>query len=502
MYPVQVPRWLCARDLEGQGLTTSTLDLLTQAASALEAGQGPTERRAILSGLYDHLPALGALYASDPAAFEQAALRLEVRGMASAVKDWRKLVKEAAPRPQHRQQDSGSVWDKLTTTEDDKPHNTLENVTTILEADAHWVGMIRYCQFGGRVLLRGKSIRDVDESEIALWIAKEYGIQATTVRVAEAARVVADRNAFHPVLEWLDGLEWDGIERLPKMLSDLFGVQDDDLTRAMGRCFMISAIARVRKPGCKVDTTLVLTGPQGAKKSTAFRALAGSAWFRDTMMDIRNKDAYQQLQGVWIYELAELDSIRGRDNSAIKTFLATQEDHYRPSYGRNTVDQKRQCVFVGTTNESTFLNDKTGSRRFWVRAVTGLIDVDGIKSIRDQLWAEADHRYGSGEVWWLDAATDSARAEDAEQYEHEDPWVEPITAWLGGHHRAQVTVGEVLQDVLKLRPHEQDRIKGMRIAAILAGLGWEKGGRPRLGEVGDDGRKKKVRAWTRPSAPP
>jgi len=182
----------------------------------------------------------------------------------------------------------------------------------------------------------------------------------------------------------------------------------------------------------------VLEGPQGARKSTALKILAGEDWFTDELPDLGSKDAAMHMQGVWIIEIAELDAIGKAEVSRIKAFLTRTTDRFRPPYGRYTIEVPRQCVFAGTVNPDTYLRDETGNRRFWpVRC--GTIDIDALARDRDQLWAEAVARFRGGAIWWLDtpALVAAAKAEQDKRYQT-DAWDQLIEHWLSHEVR---TVG-------------------------------------------------------------
>ena len=208
------------------------------------------------------------------------------------------------------------------------------------------------------------------------------------------------------------------------------GAEDTPLNRAFGSRWMISAVARIMQPGAKVDHMLILEGPQGAKKSSALKVLAGAEWFTDELAEIGSKDAAQQMRGIWIIEIAELDAIGRAEVSRIKAFLTRTTDRYRPPYERYVVEVPRQCVFAGSVNPDTYLRDETGNRRFWpVRC--GRIDLDALRRDRDQLWAEAVARYREGAIWWLDEPELIAevKAEQDQRY-HADAWDSRIDRWL------------------------------------------------------------------------
>ena len=175
---------------------------------------------------------------------------------------------------------------------------------------------------------------------------------------------------------YLQGLLWDGVERLDRWLSTYLGAEDTDYSRAVGSRWLISAVARIFQPGAKADCCLILEGPQGIRKSTALRTIAGE-YFTDELADLGSKDAAMQTRGVWIIELSELDNLSHAEVARIKAFMSRTTDRFRPPYGMRLVESPRQCVFAGTVNHGTYLRDETGGRRFWP-VVCGRIDVEGL----------------------------------------------------------------------------------------------------------------------------
>jgi len=134
---------------------------------------------------------------------------------------------------------------------------------------------------------------------------------------------------YHPVLNYLERCQWDGVARLDQWTVNYLGAPDTPYVRAVSSKWMISAVARVHRPGCKVDTGLILEGFQGIRKSTAIGVLA-NPWFTDEVADLGTKDSALQLAGVWILELAELDSMSRGEVSGIKAFMSRSKDRYRP----------------------------------------------------------------------------------------------------------------------------------------------------------------------------
>jgi putative DNA primase/helicase len=234
----------------------------------------------------------------------------------------------------------------------------------------------------------------------------------------------------HPVRDYLGALAWDGVARIETWACRYLGAEDTAFNRNVGALWLISAVARIFRPGVKADM-LVLEGPQGARKSTALKILAGENWFTDELPDLGSKDAAMHMQGVWIIEIAELDAIGKAEVSRIKAFLTRTTDRFRPPYGRYTIEVPRQCVFAGTVNPDTYLRDETGNnRRFWpVRCVT--IDIDALARDRDQLWAEAVARFRADAIWWLDTpeVVAAASAEQDKRYQA-DVWGDLIDHWI------------------------------------------------------------------------
>jgi predicted P-loop ATPase len=240
---------------------------------------------------------------------------------------------------------------------------------------------------------------DHEDRLAAEWLQRQ-GILVSVDAAGQAVQTAARDHPFHPVRTYLDGLHWDGIERVEGWLTSYLGAEDTEYSRAVGTRWLISAVARVFRPGAKADCCLILEGPQGIRKSTALRTIAGE-YFTDELADLGSKDAAMQTRGVWIIELSELDNLGHAEVARIKAFMSRTTDRFRPPYGMRLIESPRQCVFAGTVNHGTYLRDETGGRRFWP-AICGCIHVDALARDRDQLWAEAKVRFESGSVWWLE----------------------------------------------------------------------------------------------------
>lgn len=282
----------------------------------------------------------------------------------------------------------------------------------------------------------------------------------------------ANECKFHPVLDYLNNIKWDGTERLSSWLHVYLGAEQTPYTEGIGAMFLTSMVARVFEPGCKADYMLVLEGPQGARKSTACGILGGK-WFSDNLPDVTGgKDVSQHLAGKWLIEIAEMSAMSKAETAHLKAFVTRTVEKYRPPYGRKEVSQPRQCVFIGTTNNSTYLRDETGGRRFWpVKA--GQIDVEALKNDRDQLLAEAVKRYHEGEKWHPDAKFEMEHIYPEQDARFEiDAWEEPIRDYLEVFKPAKVYLRDLFEKAMHIELTSRDRAKSLRIAAILQRLDW------------------------------
>ena len=361
-----------------------------------------------------------------------------------------------------------------------KPLPLLANAEAVLHAAPEWEGVLALNEFrmGLTTLkpppwpgaVKGRDWTDQDDRQTAIWLQRN-GVHVGGETAGQAAQTVAHEQRFHPVRIYLDSLRWDSTTRIDNWLTIYLGADHSPYTAAIGARWLISAVARINRPGCKADCCLILEGPQGIKKSTAMCALAGDEWFTDDLSDLGGKDAAMQLRGVWIVELPELDALKRADVARIKSFMSRSTDRFRPPYGRRVIDSPRQCVFVGTVNQSSYLRDETGARRFWpVRC--GVIDVEGLARDRDQLWAEASDRFRAGATWWLDTPelNQLATSEQAERYEH-DVWDGLIATFVAG--RQSVSIEEILSECLEKPKEAWGQKDRNRIGKGLRALGWE-----------------------------
>lgn len=384
----------------------------------------------------------------------------------------------------------------------------MQNVELILGNDERWAGVIGFSSFSSKIVkLRVPPYggatgdwADIDDMLVMKWLAQQFNLRVKASHVIEAVSVVAHDNSFHPVRNYLHGLEWDRVPRLSSWLTDIMGVEPTDYSSKVGKRWMISAVGRVMSPGCKADSVMILEGAQGAGKSTAMSILGGQ-WFMDTPFTLGDKDAFQAIRGKWIIELGELDSFNKAESTKAKQFFSASIDTYRESYGRRTMDVPRQCVFVGTTNQDEYLKDATGNRRYWPVACTK-VELEQLRQVRDQLWAEAMFCYLAGDIWWVVRDEAPLFAEAQEERFVVDEWEGPILTWLEESQIGETATGsEILTGALKLDYGHWGKPEQMRVGAIMHRLGWRKRRLPALAKSGvRPWAYKKPETWGRHSA--
>lgn len=322
------------------------------------------------------------------------------------------------------------------------PEKSMKNLRTVLEHDPQLKGRLRLNLFSGRIDLVGElpwkrpgdtaTWGDDDAAQLRIYLEPFFG-KVTKNDILDAVAACASDQAYHPVREYLSGLQWDGTPRLDRLFIDYLGAQDSDYIRAVTRKAFTAAVARIMKPGCKYDTMLVLVGTQGRHKSTILAKMGGD-WFSDSLRTFGDKDAMETIQGTWINEVAEMQAMAKAEVDAVKMFLSKANDYYRAAYGRYTTDRPRQCVFFGTTNSRECLVDQTGNRRFWVveidqipRKKNVFQELDGE---RDQLWAEAAAYWRLGEALHLPPELEDAARKVQEEHRARHPWEGLIEEYL------------------------------------------------------------------------
>lgn len=368
-------------------------------------------------------------------------LAREDPAVAGALMDERWQAAQDAFTPATEEDDG--AWRKLLKVNSQgAPEKSMNNLRTALLNDPNLKGKIRLNLFSSRIDAVGElpwkrptstaEWSDEDLAQLRLYFEAFFGKVPKQDLIDTVAAVASDQ-AYHPVRDYLEGLQWDGQERLDRLLIDYLGAADDDYTRAVTRKAFVAAVSRVMRPGCKYDTMLVLVGGQGRYKSTILAKMGGE-YFSDSLRTFGDKDSMETLQGTWINEIAEMQAMAKADVEAVKMFLSKTTDYYRAAYARFTGARARQCVFFGTTNSRECLTDITGARRFWV------VDIDMIKRTkdvfadldpeRDQLWAEAVMRWRMGESLYLPQELETVAQEIQEGHRQRHPWEGMISDFL------------------------------------------------------------------------
>jgi hypothetical protein len=401
-------------------------------------------------------------------------------------KDWRELLKVT---------EKGAIA------------QTIENVVIILTHDPKLTGRLALNEMEHNIValsslpwrrVHGPSQwTDGDDAALRYYLERVYGVSGKD-RIFDAVNVVASQGSFHPVREYLDSNAWDGVPRVETLLIDYLGAEDTPYTRAVTRKTLAAAVARIYRPGCKFDYMLTIRGRQGLGKSALIAKLGGS-WFSDTFTTMQGKDAYEQVQGVWIMEVGELAGMRKAEAETIKLYISKQVDRFRPAYGRRTQEFPRQCIFIGTTNESQFLRDTTGNRRFWVVDTPNDPERDMWDELTAetvaQVWAEAVQIYKAGESLYLPRSLEAEARAIQETFEEENPRAGIIADYLdrllpegwddldlytrrqwletdaqGTVRRASVCTLEIWAEALGGNPDKLDRYASKEIRDIMAKL--------------------------------
>lgn len=322
--------------------------------------------------------------------------------------------------------------------------STIDNVIIIFMNDPALKGRMGFNVFQMRevafknlpwrkVAPHSRNLTDMDDKSIRHYLEKVYGITAEK-KITDGVSIALWKNSFHPVKDFLESCRWDGQPRLNTLLVDYLGAEDCEYIYHVTRKTFVAAVARIYEPGCKYDTVLTFIGPQGNLKSTMLSKL-GREFFSDNFSTVQGSASIEQLQGVWIVEIAELSGFRAYEVNAVKHYVARGTDRYRVAYGRRVEDFPRQCIFVGTVNERNFLKDPTGDRRFWP-VMTNL--TVPLFSVRDdltdtevrQIWAEAVHLYRAGELVYLSPEMETEAKRRQTDHAERDDRVGLVEAYL------------------------------------------------------------------------
>lgn len=393
--------------------------------------------------------------------------------------------------------------------------NTLQNLELIFYNDPKYKDKIEFNELTQMITFNRKDWRDVTENRIKLDLEKSYGLYTSIDSINQMCSIIADDHSYHPIKEYLNNVKWDGIQRIKSVFSDFLGAANNIYTQSVAIITFVGAVARIFQAGVKFDTCTVFVGKQGAGKSKFIGKIAvNSEWFTDGVTTFDGKDFYESIQGKWIIELGEGTAFQKSIKERCKQAIASQQDNYRKPYGRNPEIRKRQCVFLGTTNNYDFLKDETGDRRYYpidvnILNATKSIDNDLTNEYIAQLWAEAVQLYKGGQETYIKDNKVLALAEQ-EQRKHfdESPLQSDIynfleipitTGWYntslegrrihirnyqsgdktaGAYKRDRISVKEIVCELFGYDLNQPiERKMSLDIARTLTALGWTKNGK-------------------------
>ena len=361
------------------------------------------------------------------------------------------------------------------------PTATMYNTKYALHLLGH---EFSYDAFAGKVYFGAEECDNKIYIQFRDEIRGQFGFDPGSDCTFDAIHALAYANQYHAVVRLLDNLpEWDGVERLDTWLTTYVGAVDSELNRAIAKIILVAAVRRVRSPGCKFDTAVILEGEQGGGKSAALEILAYTYYSDAGIIHLSEKEQMEKLQGVWIYEMAELDGLNRAETGKAKAFLSRKHDRGRPAYGRSVEQRPRQCVFFGTTNHKDYLRDETGNRRFWPVRVTGTVALEKLAADRDQLWAEANYYEAQGFSIVLPEYLWSVAGKEQEERVLHDDWIDDLREKLNESifrtsptqtdYYFVTTTDLYSEHVLDIKPRDKTPFNGKRIASAMMRLGWE-----------------------------
>ncbi|MGR3274609.1 VapE domain-containing protein [Acaryochloris marina NIES-2412] len=341
---------------------------------------------------------------------------------------------------------------------------------------------------------KGKPFK-LEKVKVFLAIENSLPLKSNRSDLIDSVEMISKVNSFHPIKCYLQQVVDSKVEELssdPNVLDSLaeryFG-NPDPIAQIFLKKTLIAAVARIFEPGCKVDTVTVLVGDQGINKSQFWKTLAGEDWFCDDFSDVDSKDHLLKLHEAWIIEWPELHGLTRKESNRIKSFITTERDRIRKPYAREAEWLPRPSILVGSSNDSDFLTDATGNRRWWIIRVYQRIDISSLQKERDLIWAAAVKSYCQNEPWWLSNAEEASANLIRKGFEDLDPWHENVEDYLDNKER--VSISEIFEAVLDIGSAYQDKKGSNRIVNILKRSDWKRIPNP----VQHNGKKQRV--WER-----
>ncbi len=331
-------------------------------------------------------------------------------------------------------------------------------------------------------IIKDDPISDHSLTRMASYISQMYGFNVEEALISKYVHEVAASNPRNRVKEVLQTLTWDNVPRLDEFFIRCAGAEDSPYTRAVTSRTFIGAVARAYSPGCKLDTVMLLEGGQGTKKSTLLSeigSIAGNHYCHCSRITPSHKDTMQSISQTWFVVIDEFDTLAKHEIAELKAFITSQKDTFRAPYAVRAAEHKRQCIFVGSINSTAngYLSDSTGGRRFWPIAITHTIDMPYVKEVKNQIWAEAVHRYKAGENWWIDESAEPELVANfknqQDERQTEDSWQERVHEWIKAQ-TADFTIDDILESVIAIPFKDRNHAHRVRVGHILTRLGMIK----------------------------
>lgn len=357
-----------------------------------------------------------------------------------------------------------------------------EHNARLLISNAAQYTALHFDEFLSRLRIDGRDWIDADDLACVCWLQSEHRVANFTLGQARnGARAVAYARRRDSLREFIEGLPpWDGTPRIEQAFADAWGAPNTALIRAASSNFFLALIARALHPGSQVDTLWTFEAPQGTFKSRSLRELGG-AFHAEISAAIGTVDFQRELRGIWLAEMSELDSLRGREASTIKRLLSAPADRFVQKYALHAESYPRRAIAVASTNEATYWQDATGARRL-VPIPCGEIRVELVAANRLQWFAEARQRHADGATWW---DFPSAIADEQETRQQVDPWEDTLRACMTHGRRTGldgqgyiswpagwIASAVIMREWLRLEPHQQAQASSTRLGRIMRRLGY------------------------------
>ncbi len=358
-----------------------------------------------------------------------------------------------------------------------------DNYHIIFDNDPILKGLGRYNQFTQRYIRNNNlpwqskdnidDFTEQDEQKVLEYLERTYGLSSNIQKIRSTITSHLDDQSFHPIKDYFNSLpKWDGVARVETIFCELFGVSDDEYTRDITKRHFLASVKRIFEPGCKYDYALVIFGEEGIGKSMFFEKLAHNIrWFSGDVGDISKKEAKDNLEGVWIVELAELSSIKKADPETVKAFLSARYDNYRKAYGKNKREYPRVCTFWGSTNEHDFLRSRDGNRKFLIleaskkrmKRHSGTLSSADI----DQLWSEVYYWYlndkkAVADINYIPEEIEQQAKKQRQEFARENIYLTDITNYVNTKVPINFEDWDTLDKITYYRANENERLSIMR----------------------------------------